>query len=73
MGWAMNLGSARAAPSGKGRAADNCLRWRHAGPGRDAAHALVERAHGLGLQMGILDPRTGADFNDILTRKAVAA
>ncbi|KNX39819.1 hypothetical protein ROTO_36470 [Roseovarius tolerans] len=42
-------------------------------PGRDAAHALAERAHGLGWQVGICDPGTGADFNDILTRKAVAA
>jgi len=42
-------------------------------PGRDAAHALAERAHGLGWQVGICDPGTGADFNDILTGKAVAA
>ena len=41
-------------------------------PGRDAAHALAERAHGLGWQVGILDPGNGADFNDILTRKAAA-
>jgi hypothetical protein len=38
--------------------------------GREAAHALAERAHGLGWQVGILDPGNGADFNDILTRKA---
>ena len=43
------------------------------GPGREAAHALAERAHGSGWQVGILDPGTGADFNDILTGKAVAA
>lgn len=43
------------------------------GPGRDAAHNLAERAHGLGWQVGILDPGTGADFNDILTGKVVAA
>jgi hypothetical protein len=43
------------------------------GPGRDAAHALAERAHGSGWQVGILDPGDGADFNDILTGKAVAA
>ena len=43
------------------------------GPGREAAHALAERAHGLGWKVGILDPGTGADFNDILTGKAVAA
>ena len=42
-------------------------------PGRDAAHALAERAHALGWKVGILDPGTGADFNDILTGKAVAA
>ena len=43
------------------------------GPGREAAHALAERAHSSGWQVGILDPGTGADFNDILTGKAVAA
>lgn len=42
-------------------------------PGREAAHALAERAHALGWQVTILDPVDGADFNDILTRKAVAA
>lgn len=42
-------------------------------PGREAAHALAERAHGLGWQVGILDPGTGRDWNDILTEKAVAA
>jgi hypothetical protein len=42
-------------------------------PGREAAHALAERAHGSGWQVGMLDPGTGADFNDILTGKAVAA
>ena len=42
-------------------------------PGRQAAHALAERAHGLGWQVGILDPGDGADWNDILTGKAVAA
>jgi hypothetical protein len=41
--------------------------------GRTAAFALAERAHALGWAVGILDPGTGADFNDILTRKAVAA
>jgi hypothetical protein len=40
--------------------------------GREAAHALAEQAHGLGWQVGILDPGNGADFNDILTRKAAA-
>ena len=43
------------------------------GPGRDAAHNLAERAHGLGWLVSILDPGAGADFNDILTGKAVAA
>jgi hypothetical protein len=43
------------------------------GPGRESAHALAERAHGLGWQVGILDPGTGADWNDILTGKAVVA
>ena len=42
-------------------------------PGREAAKVLAERAHALGWQVGICDPGTGADFNDILTGKAVAA
>jgi hypothetical protein len=41
-------------------------------PGREAGHALADRAHGMGWQVSILDPGTGADFNDILTGKAVA-
>ena len=41
--------------------------------GREAAHALAERAHGLGWQVGIMDPGAGADFNDILNRKAVTS
>lgn len=41
--------------------------------GREAAHALAERAHGLGWKVGIMDPGAGADFNDILNRKAVAS
>lgn len=41
--------------------------------GREAAHALAERAHGLGWQVGILDPGDDRDFNDILNGKAVAA
>lgn len=41
------------------------------GPGREAAHNLAERAHALGWQVSILDPGDGADFNDILNRKAV--
>jgi hypothetical protein len=43
------------------------------GPGREAATTLAERAHAMGWQVGILDPGTGADWNDILTGKAVAA
>jgi hypothetical protein len=42
-------------------------------PGRAAAHALAARAHATGWTVGILDPGTGADWNDILTGKAVAA
>jgi len=42
-------------------------------PGREAANVLAERAHALGWHVGICDPGTGADFNDILTGKAVAA
>lgn len=41
-------------------------------PGREAGHALAERAHALGWHVGILDPGDGADFNDILTGKTVA-
>ena len=41
--------------------------------GRDAAHELARRAHAKGWRVGILDPGDGADFNDILTGKAVAA
>ncbi|MBW7057376.1 toprim domain-containing protein [Paracoccus bogoriensis] len=36
------------------------------GPGREAAHALAERAHALGWRVGILDPGTGSDWNTIL-------
>jgi len=43
------------------------------GPGREAAHALAERAHALGWKVTILAPGNGADFNDILTGKAVVA
>jgi len=41
-------------------------------PGRAAAHALAERADALGWQVGILDPGTGRDFNDILQERAAA-
>lgn len=40
-------------------------------PGREAGHALAERACALGWQVGTIDPGDGLDFNDILTRKAV--
>lgn len=42
-------------------------------PGREAAHALATRAHTLGWSVAMLDPGNGADFNDVLTGKAVAA
>jgi phage/plasmid primase-like uncharacterized protein len=42
-------------------------------PGREAGHALAERAYACGWQVGILDPGDGADWNDRLTDKAVAA
>lgn len=42
-------------------------------PGREAAHALASRAHALGWQVSLIDPGAGADCNDILTGKAVAA
>jgi len=41
-------------------------------PGREAGHALAERAHALGWQVSILDPGTGADFNDILQERRAA-
>jgi len=42
-------------------------------PGRQAAHALAERANALGWTVGFLDPGDNRDFNDILTGKADAA
>jgi hypothetical protein len=42
-------------------------------PGREAANALAERAHGMGWQVGICDPGDRLDWNDVLTGKAVAA
>lgn len=42
-------------------------------PGREAAHALAERAHAMGWQVGILDPGDGRDWNDNLTGRATAA
>ena len=41
--------------------------------GREAAHALAERAHALGWRVDVADPGTGRDWNDVLTGKAVAA
>ncbi|MBI6629740.1 toprim domain-containing protein [Pontibaca sp. S1109L] len=42
-------------------------------PGRDAAHALAERAHALGWQVSLLPAPDGRDWNDILTLKGDAA
>jgi hypothetical protein len=42
-------------------------------PGREAAHALATRAHTLGWSVAMLEPGNGADFNDVLTGKAVTA
>ena len=42
-------------------------------PGREASHALATRAHSLGWKVSMLDPGNGADFNDVITGKAVAA
>lgn len=42
-------------------------------PGRDAAHALAERAHALGWQVALLPAPDGRDWNDILTMKGDAA
>ncbi|WP_416914321.1 DUF7146 domain-containing protein [Seohaeicola sp.] len=41
-------------------------------PGRTAAHALAERAHGFGWRVAFLDPGDGRDWNDILTGKAAS-
>jgi hypothetical protein len=41
-------------------------------PGRAAAHALAERAHGLGWKVSILPASQGCDWNDILMRGVVA-
>ena len=42
-------------------------------PGREAAHTLADRAHGLGWQVSFLIPPDGSDWNDVLQGKAVAA
>ena len=42
-------------------------------PGREAAHALAERATALGWAVSILPAPEGADWNDVLTGKAVLA
>ena len=42
-------------------------------PGREAANALAERAHGLGWQVSLLPAPEGRDWNDILTMKGEAA
>ncbi|MCX7298969.1 MAG: toprim domain-containing protein [Rhodobacterales bacterium] len=41
--------------------------------GRESAHALASRAHGLGWQVSLLPAPEGRDWNDVLTGKAVAA
>jgi hypothetical protein len=42
-------------------------------PGREAAFALASRANALGWEVSLIDPGAGADFNDVLNGKAVAA
>ena len=42
-------------------------------PGREAAHALAERAHALGWQVSLLPAPEGRDWNDILMMKGEAA
>ncbi|WP_114966424.1 DUF7146 domain-containing protein [Alkalilacustris brevis] len=42
-------------------------------PGRNAAHALAERAHALGWQVSLLPAPDGFDWNDYIQGKAVAA
>ena len=42
-------------------------------PGRVAAHALAERAHGIGWQVSLLPAPNGRDWNDVLTMKGDAA
>jgi hypothetical protein len=42
-------------------------------PGREAAHALAERAHALGWTVTIADPGDGLDWNDRQAGKAVPA
>jgi hypothetical protein len=41
-------------------------------PGMAAAHALAQRAHGLGWQVTIAQPPAGHDWNDVLQGKAAA-
>jgi hypothetical protein len=41
--------------------------------GRDAAHALATRAHGLGWAVSLLPAPEGRDWNDILAMKGQAA
>jgi hypothetical protein len=41
--------------------------------GREAAHALAQRAHALGWAVSLLPAPDGRDWNDVLMGKAVAA
>jgi len=41
-------------------------------PGREAAHALAERAHALGWHVSLFEPRAGLDWNDELQERAAA-
>ena len=41
-------------------------------PGRDAAHALAERAHALGWQVSLLPAPDGRDWNDVLCGEVAA-
>jgi len=42
-------------------------------PGREAAHALAERASALGWEVSLLPAPDGRDWNDILTMKGESA
>ena len=42
-------------------------------PGREASHELATKAHALGWRVAMLEPGIGADFNDFLIGKVMAA